>query len=121
MNSNHLPANGAGQPQRSRRGRLWLWFLAGFNMIFFGQALMLKIPTFAPEDGSIITCRLWEYYVIEVPRLFGPPQLSLGWGIPSLQAVAMQHLQFSAIGGAIGFGIGWVVNGLKRREADSKK
>jgi len=98
-----------GQPVR-RRG-LWLWFAAGFLIVFVGMLLTVRIYSVHPSGEYVVACRLWRYYVIEMQRavhssrFLGPTTRSSSAALTT----AFQHVLFSALGGAVTLGIGWVV------------
>jgi hypothetical protein len=113
MNAN--PEHTVARASQPRKRRLWHWFLAGFLIVFVGATLIVTMHTMHPQGHAVMECKLWKYYAIEIPRLFGP--LNLGPAMDSSSAVvtvALQHLFVSALGGAVMLGVGWVVNRLRR-------
>ncbi len=113
MNANtEHPAARMGEP---RRRRLWLWFVAGFLVVFVGATLIVTMHTMHPQGHAVMECKLWKYYAIEIPRLFSPRNLGPAMDSSSaVVTVAFEHLLVSALGGAVMLGVGWVVNRLRR-------
>jgi hypothetical protein len=98
---------------------LWLWFVAGFLVVFIGMSLTVTIYSMHPSGNVVIGRKLWQYYVIEMQRAlsvnqaFGPATGDSSALVPT----AFQHLLCSAVGGAVMLGIGWVVYRIKGRRA----
>ena len=112
---NAKPERPAARIAEPRRRRLWLWFLAGFVIVFVGAALIVTMYSMHPRGHAVIECKLWKYYVIEIPRFVSPGKLGPATDSSSAVAiVALEHLLVSALGGAVMLGVGWVVNRLGR-------
>ena len=103
--------------QASRRRGLWLWFVAGFLLVFVGMCLIVNMYWMDPS-GEIARGKLWQYYIVEIGRATTSPQ-SLGPATGSTSAAvstAFQHLLISIVGGVILLGIGWGVRRIKGRK-----
>ena len=96
---------------------LWVWFTAGFGVVFAGMLVGVHTLAMLPSGRGLVLCRLWEYYVIELPRMVGPTE-TLGPASGSSEAVmmtALQHVVLSAVGGGAMLGLGWVIRRGRRR------
>jgi hypothetical protein len=105
------------QPKRKRR--LWLWFAAGFLIVFIGMCCGITMYPMHPSGNAVIGCKLWQYYLMEFPQMFSPYE-TLGPATGSSATLAItvfEHLLCSAIGGAVMVGIGWIVHKVKCRRA----
>ena len=100
------------------RRRLWVWFLAGFVIVFVGMSLGVTMYSMDPSGGGIATTPLWQYYVFEVRRGGWVSSRSLGTGSDSssVATTALQHVLCSSIGGAVMAGIGWAVRRFSGRK-----
>src|SRR5438128_391597 len=84
-----------------RRFRLWLWFFAGFLVVFLGLALVYPMHFF--DGHSVRQTPLWKYYLLEIQLELnstgnlGPT--SSNWSAALTTAVT--HVVISALGGAI--------------------
>ena len=92
-------------PQRLRG-----WFIGGFLLVFIGLAAFM--PMVVQFRDGIRRCKLWEFYVVEIPQIFrvqviGPFQ-------SSLVSVAFQHVALSLIGGLVALAAGWAFRKLHR-------
>ena len=100
-----------------RSGRLWLWFVIGFLLVFIMMALFVTMYSLHPSGNAAVACRLWEYYFIEFRRVVGPYNNILGPATGSSSTAietAFFHVLFSVIGGAVLAGVGWCVRKIKR-------
>ena len=104
-----------GQRQSTRNGRWWLWFLAGFLLVFVGMSLTVTRFSMHPSGNAVVSCKLWEYYVIEIQRaLRSSGNLGPATGSSSAAvATAVQHVLCSAVGGAAMLGIAWGVRKIQ--------
>jgi hypothetical protein len=97
---------------------LWLWFVAGFLIVFVGMSLTVTMPTMHPSGQMVVASKLWQYYVIEIQRAlhssghFGPATGNSSAAVTT----ALQHVLFSAAGGALMLGIGLGVRKITGRQ-----
>ena len=115
----HTPEGSTRQAQTQpvRKGRLWLWFIAGFLVVFIGLLVTVTMYSMRPEGDALVTCRLWQYYAIEIPRAMRFSE-SLGPTTGRSSAViftAFHHVLFSVAGGAAMLGIGLIVRAIRNR------
>lgn len=104
--------------QAPRRRGLWLWFVAGFLLVFVGMCLIVNMYWMDPSGEFIDRGKLWQYYLVEIGRATQGTR-SLGPGSGSTSAAvstALQHALISVVGGAILLGIGWGVRKIKGRK-----
>ena len=104
--------------QAPRRRGLWLWFVAGFLLVFVGMALIVNMYWIDPSGQFIARGKLWQYYFAEIGRATTSTQ-SLGpmTGITSAaEWTAFEHVLISFVGGAVLLGIGWGVRRIKGRK-----
>jgi hypothetical protein len=114
-----VPADG-NRPEPGRRFRWWLWFAAGFLLVFVGLSLVLSMHYF--DGHAVYRTRLWHYYLLEVRRAWhSTGNLGPASGTSSAVTVLAQHLLFSAIGGAILTGAAWAVRALSRRRGRAER
>lgn len=100
-----------------RLPRLWVWFLAGFVLVFVTTAITVTAFSMHPSGQSVTAVRLWKYYILEIQREFTSSG-NLGPRTGSFAGVfemALQHLLFSAAGGVAMMGFAWFV--LRARRA----
>lgn len=103
------------EDQRRPRKRWWLWFLAGFLVVFVGTSLTITMYSMRPSGDGVVACKLWQYYLIEIRRALTSPGVAgpaSGSGSAAL-VTALQHLLVSAAGGAVVMGIGWLIYKVK--------
>jgi hypothetical protein len=103
---------------RARPRRLWLWFVAGFLIVFVGMSAAVTTYYMHPSGQAVVQCKLWQYYVVQIPRMFQTQ--NLGPATADSQATVtmlFQHLACSVMGGLGTLGIGWGIHKIKRREA----
>jgi hypothetical protein len=80
-----------------------------------GHAELSMFKTmFAVSPAGTVTRPLWRYYLVEIPRAFGPRALGPG-GESNVLVVAALHVGLSALGGALALAVGWMIH--KRRPA----
>jgi hypothetical protein len=101
--------NPESSPTKRRR---WQWFLGGFVIVFVCMSLLITMYTMTPERGALQKVKLWEFYLIEGPRLFtfgprtmGPESSSTS----NLVATAALHLACSAAGGLAALAARWIL------------
>lgn len=115
MTASTLPTSPRPQ-KRQGKWRLWPWFVAGFLLVFIGMCVTVTMYAMHPSGEFVIQCSLWEYYLIELPRAFGPQSLGPATGSSSAAiSTSLEHLLLSAGGGTLFLGIGWLVRRLKGR------
>lgn len=102
---------------RASPTRLWLWFVAGFLIVFVGMSVAVSACYMHPSGQAVVRCKLWEYYVVQIPRMFQRQTLGPATG-DSQAALTMlfQHLACSAIGGLVTVAVGWGVHKIKMRK-----
>src|SRR5262245_34150027 len=87
--------------------RLWLWFVAGFLLVFVGMLLLVTMTAMHPSGQYAVQYPLWRYYAIGLPRLFGYSALGpASGGTSALMETGGFHLLFSAIGGGAAAAVG---------------
>jgi hypothetical protein len=109
---------GDGQKQPPFTRPLWLWFVAGFCIVFAAMSFAITMYTMHSSGDAVIECKLWQYYVIEIGRAWGGRK-TLGplTGSSSATAItAFQHVLCSAIGGVGMLGVGWIVRKIRSRQ-----
>lgn len=92
------------QPRPRVRPRLLRWFAVGFGVSFVGMLLLVTHVAMHPSGAFLVSCRLWQYYLIERRSAFGPSARTLGLasgGLGRLSLIAFEHVVCSAFGGAI--------------------
>lgn len=106
------PTNERIATQPRRKARLWLWFLAGFLSMFV--LLAFSVTAMTVQGDGVMLCKLWQYYIIEVRRALGPTNLGPATGSSSTAVIwALQHILFSAAGGAAVAGLRWLVEKIR--------
>src|SRR5215813_11616774 len=98
-------------PKAVRLPRLWVWFFAGFVLVFATAALTVNALSWDPSGESLSEVRLWRYYIIEIHRALTASG-NLGPTTGSFQAMlrmALEHLLLSAVDGAAMMGFAWFV------------
>jgi len=110
-----LGSGGRTDNHPARKRRLWIWFLAGFLIVFLGLSLTKTMYPLNRSGTAVIECKLWEYYVIEVQRAaHSSGNLGLTTGSTETAiTIASQHLLFSAVGGGVMVGIALMVRKLR--------
>jgi hypothetical protein len=107
-----------GHKQRGAAPQLLLWFSAGSLVVFVAMLFMGGMYVMHPSGRAVVECRLWEYYVVEIPRAFDPAGGALGPvtdGTQALGVTAFQHVLFSIVGGIATLGVGWGIRKIKSR------
>jgi hypothetical protein len=100
----------------SSPGRLWLWFVSGFLVVFVGMLLIVKMTEVHPSGQYAVRCPLWQYYVIFAPQLFATSTLGPASGSAStLLETGMFHLLFSGVGDGATAALGWCVRRMRSR------
>ncbi len=108
------PPAGA-MPASGPRSRLWLWFVAGFLVVLIG---MMFLSMYFYDGRAVYRTSVWHYYLLEIQRAWnstgklGPTSGSSTHAV----SIAFQHVLFSAIGGAVMMGIGWLVRRRFRKQ-----
>ena len=102
-----------------QRGRLLIWFLVGFLLVFVCMSVTVTMYPWRPSGDGVVVCKLWKYYVIEIRHaLSSGTALGPASGSSSSAATtALQHLLCSAAGGLGILGIGWTYYKVKGRLA----
>ena len=95
-----------------RHRQLWLWFVAGFLIVFVAMLIFVTMFSMNASGESLIRCRLWQYYFLEVQRSLQSTGVA-GQSSSIIETVFM-HLAFSILGGAVMFGLGWANRKLRR-------
>jgi hypothetical protein len=90
----------------------WLWFAAGFLVLFVGMSIFFTRLSMHPSREAVIQYQLWQYYLVEIPRSFEVRNLGPRIDAPSPFVVLIQHVAASAVGGALIFGIVWAIRKL---------
>src|SRR5262249_4162220 len=52
----------------AHRRRLWIWFVAGFLLVFLGMSFTVTMYAMAPSGDAVMACKLWQYYIIVFQR-----------------------------------------------------
>jgi hypothetical protein len=90
------------------------WFAGGFLFVFLGMLLFATVTAMHPSGQFAVRYSLWQYYGVEIPRLFGPSYLGPASDFTSFLAMMLgQHLLASLAGGSVAAGVGWW---LRKRE-----
>src|SRR5262249_45269248 len=94
-----------------RKRRLWLWFVVGFFLVFVAMAVTITMYSMHPSGNAVIACKLWQYYVMEIPRALSSLEVvgPASGNTSALIVTALQHVLFSTFGGAVMLAIGWFV------------
>jgi len=105
---------GPGSPAATPpRRRLWPWFLAGFLIVFVGMSLTVNAYYMHPSGRAVVRTQLWDYYLVQLPRLFQAHNLGPATGDSAVGTMLLQHLACSAGGGFAAMGLAWGVRRLK--------
>ena len=104
-----------------RKRRLWIWFIAGFLLVFIIMSLMVTKYSWHPSRPALISCKLWQYYLLEARRAITAAGSTrhLGPATGSTSAAfttAFGHVLCSTVGGLGMFGIGWAIWQSKDRQ-----
>jgi len=101
-----------------RNGRLWIWYVTGFLIVFIGMSLVITMVSMHPSGQFVVECKLWEYYILEIRReLNSSGNLGPATGSSSAAVTtAAEHLLCSAVGGAVMLGIVWTVRRIIGRQ-----
>jgi hypothetical protein len=105
---------------RKRAKRRWPCFLVGFLIAFVVISITVKRFYMLPSGDAVVRAPLWQYYLVEIPRLFefGPRNLGLAPDMTShTLMILLMHLGCSLGGGFIGLGICWVLDKVKGQSA----
>jgi hypothetical protein len=95
---------------RTGRRRLWPWFVAGFFSVFVGMLVAATAYYMHPSGEALVQCKLWEYYLVQIPRMFQTQNLGPTAGDSSATLTMLfQHLICAIAGGLVGLGVGWFV------------
>jgi uncharacterized membrane protein len=97
-----------------RRSRLWLWFIAGFLLVFLGMSILFSMDFY--DGHAVYNTKVWHYYVLEIERAWNSTG-NLGptsGNSTAAVTIAVQHILFSISGGAVMMGIGWTVRKMAR-------
>lgn len=95
-----------------RRSPRWPWFLAGFLIVFISTSLLITMYLIRSDGAAIQSVKLWEFYLIEIPRALSFKSTTMGPGGSStsnLVVVAAFHLAWSAAGGLAAIAVRCVV------------
>jgi hypothetical protein len=112
MDSDDNTSASAPGPVR-RRGRLWLWFAAGFLLAFSAMLLLVHMTAMHPSGQFAVRYPLWQYYVVVFPRAFGTTTLGpAGDESSAVIEVLGVHVLLAAGAGCVAAGVGWC---LRRR------
>ena len=116
-NDPDIPAEQAEQGHGTRLRGLWPWFAAGFLVVFVGMLLFVRMLSMHPSGEFLVSCSLWRYYAIEIPRALKPfHNIGPADGSNSgLLSTAFQHVLCSVVGGVIVLGFGWGVRKMGKR------
>ncbi len=108
----------AGGRRRAGRWGLWVWFGAGFAVVFVGMLVGVRMRALDPSGRYLVECRLWEYYRMELPGEFRVSEpLGPGSGQSlGVMRTAGEHVLASGVGGGLAMGMGWVVRRVRGRK-----
>ena len=90
-----------------RHRRLWLWFVAGFLIVFVAMLIFVTMFSMNSSGESLTKCRLWQYYFLEVQRSLQSTRVT--GQSSAIVETAIQHLAISFVGGVVMFGLGWAI------------
>jgi hypothetical protein len=102
---------------RAPGGRFWLWFVAGFALVFIVLLFAITTLYMHPSGDALVAAPLWQYYAVQIPRALGPPKV-LGPAMVDRSEVISTlfwHLVWSAGGGLVAVAIGWTRHRLRSR------
>jgi hypothetical protein len=104
----------SGHCRKPRHRKLWLWFVAGFAIVFIGMVLSVKMHMVLPSGEGVLQCRLWRYYIIEIHRAMGPRHIgpTTGSTFAAFQT-GLFHVLLSVLGGLAMTAIGWCIRRTK--------
>ena len=101
-----------------RPRRLWLWFMAGFVLVFVGMLLVVRVTAMHPSGQYAVHYSLWQYYADGLPQLFGPSTLGpASGGESALVGAVLFQMMFSMVGGAAAIGVRWGIGRFRSRRA----
>lgn len=106
-----------GEIQPGQRGRLWIWFVAGFLVVFVCLSLSITMYSLLPSGNTVVRCKLWRYYVIEFRRVLSSAN-AIGPASGNSSALAttvLQHFLCSLAAGAGAVGSGWAYYKVRGR------
>ena len=102
---------------RVPRPGLWLWFLAGFTLVYVGLAALGPVHVMHSSGAFVMPVKVWQLYLDQVPRKFqsvrplGPSSSNED----TFWRVLREHLLVSAAGGLLASGLSWLINRSRRR------
>lgn len=100
--------------QKSSRSRLWVWFVAGFLVLFVARFFM---TAYYYDGQALYGTTVWRYYQLEIrdawnsTSTLGP---TTGNSAIAVQA-AIWHILFASVGGVVLLGFGWILQKMVRK------
>jgi hypothetical protein len=89
--------------ENASSGRWWLWFGAGFLLVFVGMLLLVTRLAMHPSGEYLVQYPLWMYYGVMLPRFLETTR-TLGPGSEAHWAAletGLFHLLLSTAGGLV--------------------
>lgn len=101
---------------RPRPARLWVWFLAGFLIVFVPMLFFVPTYNLHPSGRGLVRSNLWHYYALRIPKLFSFEPLGPGSGQSSAALKTLsEHVGCSALSGLVAVAIGVKFNRRRQR------
>jgi hypothetical protein len=95
-----------------------LWFLAGFLIVFGVTLVVVNQHYMDPSGDAVVRAPLWQYYLVEIPRMFRPRLIGPASVSPSATLTTLlQHVALSAVGGFVAMAVGWSFHRVSSRKA----
>lgn len=84
------------------------WFIAGFLIAFIGFGFSIRLMYF--NGRGLFQVNVWSYYALTFPKLFVASPLGSGTvSLFDLLTVVVLHVAISVAGGAMVYGLRWLV------------
>jgi hypothetical protein len=81
--------------------KLWPWFLISFLAVWAAIALFKTVDYIPPSEDRLIKMKLWEFYLIEIPKGSSNEFRPLNTMTGALPRLALSHLIASVLGSLV--------------------
>jgi hypothetical protein len=81
--------------------KLWPRFLISFLAVWAAIALFKTVDYIPPSEDRLIKMKLWEFYLIEIPKGWSNELRPLNTMTGVLPRLALSHLVASVLGGLV--------------------